>query len=71
MRRAVITGTGRYVPPRIVTNDELTQWMDTSDEWIRQRTGIEKQILGQGSTVCFLGLGSGLTWGAVVYRFAV
>ncbi len=41
--RAVITGTGRYVPPRVVTNDDLTQWMDTSDEWIQQRTGIEKR----------------------------
>ena len=41
--RAVITGTGRYVPPRVVTNDDLTQWMETSDEWIRQRTGIEKR----------------------------
>ena len=42
-KKALITGTGRYVPPRIVTNDDLTQWMDTSDEWIRQRTGIEKR----------------------------
>ncbi len=40
---AVITGTGRYVPPRVITNDDLTQWMETSDEWIRQRTGIEKR----------------------------
>ena len=35
-------GEGRYVPPRVVTNDDLSQWMETSDEWIRQRTGIEK-----------------------------
>jgi 3-oxoacyl-[acyl-carrier-protein] synthase-3 len=41
--KAVITGTGRFVPPRVVTNDDLTQWMDTSDEWIRQRTGIEER----------------------------
>jgi 3-oxoacyl-[acyl-carrier-protein] synthase-3 len=41
--KAVIAGTGRFLPPRIVTNDDLTQWMDTSDEWIRQRTGIEKR----------------------------
>jgi 3-oxoacyl-[acyl-carrier-protein] synthase-3 len=41
--KAVITATGRYVPPRVVTNDDLTRWMDTSDEWIRQRTGIEKR----------------------------
>jgi len=42
-KKAVIMGTGRYVPPRVVTNDDLTQWMDTSDEWIQQRTGIEKR----------------------------
>jgi 3-oxoacyl-[acyl-carrier-protein] synthase-3 len=38
--RARVTGTGMYVPGRVVTNQDLTQWMDTSDEWIRQRTGI-------------------------------
>jgi 3-oxoacyl-[acyl-carrier-protein] synthase-3 len=43
MKRTVIRGTGRYLPPRIVTNEEMIQWMDTSDEWIRQRTGIEKR----------------------------
>ena len=39
-RRTVITGTGHYVPPRIVTNQDLEKRMDTSDEWIRQRSGI-------------------------------
>lgn len=39
----MIRGTGRYLPPRIVTNEDMTQWMDTSDEWIRQRTGIEQR----------------------------
>jgi 3-oxoacyl-[acyl-carrier-protein] synthase-3 len=43
MKKTVIQSTGRYVPPRVVTNDDLTQWMDTSDEWIRQRTGIEQR----------------------------
>lgn len=43
MKRTVITGTGRYVPPRVVTNSDLAQWMDTSDEWIQQRTGIIKR----------------------------
>ena len=41
MTRAKITGTGMYVPERVVTNDDLSTLMDTSDEWIRQRTGIE------------------------------
>jgi 3-oxoacyl-[acyl-carrier-protein] synthase-3 len=39
-RKTVITGTGRYLPPRIVTNQELEKKMDTSNEWIRQRSGI-------------------------------
>jgi 3-oxoacyl-[acyl-carrier-protein] synthase-3 len=43
MKRTVIRGTGRYLPPRLVTNDDLSQWMETSDEWIRQRTGIEQR----------------------------
>ena len=43
MKRTVIRGTGRYLPPRVVTNADMTQWMDTSDEWIRQRTGIEQR----------------------------
>jgi len=43
MKQTVIRGTGRYLPPRVVTNAEMTQWMETSDEWIRQRTGIEQR----------------------------
>ena len=43
MKRTVIRGTGRFLPPRVVTNEDMTQWMDTTDEWIRQRTGIEQR----------------------------
>ncbi len=39
-RRTVITGIGHYVPPRVVTNQDFEKQMETSDEWIRQRTGI-------------------------------
>ncbi len=39
-KRTLITGTGHYVPPRVVTNADLEKLMDTSDEWIRQRSGI-------------------------------
>lgn len=39
-RAAVICGIGSWLPPRVVTNDELATMMDTSDEWIRTRTGI-------------------------------
>jgi len=38
--RAVITGTGMYVPPKIVNNNDLSRIMDTTDEWIQVRTGI-------------------------------
>ena len=43
MKKTIIKGTGRYVPPRLITNDDLAQWMDTSNEWIMQRTGIEQR----------------------------
>ena len=36
----VILGTGAYVPARVLTNDELSTRLDTTDEWIRTRTGI-------------------------------
>jgi 3-oxoacyl-[acyl-carrier-protein] synthase-3 len=39
-RRTIITGTGHYVPPRVVSNQDLEKLMETSDEWIRQRSGI-------------------------------
>ena len=38
-----ILGLGHYVPERVVTNAEMTRLMDTSNEWIRQRTGIEER----------------------------
>ena len=43
MTHAAIIGTGFYVPSRVVTNDDLTQWMDTSDKWITERTGIKER----------------------------
>ena len=46
--RAVLAGIGGYLPSRIVTNDELARTLDTSDEWIRDRTGIgERRIAGE------------------------
>ena len=41
MSNAYIAGVGFYVPPKIVTNDELSQYMNTTDKWIRERTGIQ------------------------------
>ncbi len=43
MRRSTILGTGFCVPDRVVTNDDLASLMDTSDQWIRERTGIEER----------------------------
>lgn len=43
MIRSRIVGLGHYVPPRVVTNHELSQLMDTNDEWIQERTGIKER----------------------------
>jgi 3-oxoacyl-[acyl-carrier-protein] synthase-3 len=43
-----IAGTGRYLPARILTNDELSQTVATSDEWIRTRTGIAQRHIAAG-----------------------
>ena len=45
MRRAGIIGLGVYVPPKVLTNDELARMVDTSDEWITSRTGIKRRHL--------------------------
>ncbi|MEX1656937.1 beta-ketoacyl-ACP synthase III [Streptomyces pseudovenezuelae] len=48
-RAAVLAGLGGYLPPRTVTNEELSRRLDTSDEWIRKRTGIERRhVADQG-----------------------
>jgi len=43
IQRSIIIGCGSYLPERIVTNAELAKQVDTTDEWIRQRTGIEQR----------------------------
>ncbi len=43
MKNAKIAGIGYYVPEKVVTNDDLTKVMDTSDEWIQERTGIKER----------------------------
>ncbi len=40
MKHARIAGTGSYLPENVVSNDDLAKTLDTSDEWIRERTGI-------------------------------
>src|SRR3546814_6537109 len=54
-RRAVIVGTGSALPPRRVTNAELAERVDTTHEWIVERTGIEaRHIAGDGETTATL-----------------
>ena len=49
MIRSRIVGTGSYLPPRIVTNDELAKRIDTSDAWIQERTGIKQRHIAEES----------------------
>lgn len=48
MNNAKIIGTGHYVPENVVTNDDLAKIMETSDEWIRTRTGIRERRISTG-----------------------
>ena len=48
-RGAVLTGWGRALPERIITNDDLAATMDTSDDWIRERTGIHRRHVGSST----------------------
>lgn len=49
MNRSIVIGCGAYLPDRVVTNGELAESLDTSDEWIRQRTGIrERRVAADG-----------------------
>lgn len=41
--KILMTGVGSYLPEKVVTNHDLAKWVDTSDEWIVQRTGIEQR----------------------------
>jgi 3-oxoacyl-[acyl-carrier-protein] synthase-3 len=54
---ARMTGWGKHVPERVLTNFDLEKMVDTSDEWIRTRTGIrERHIAGPGETCCTMSL---------------
>ena len=53
MRKSKIYGMGYYVPDNVVTNDDLSKFMETSDEWIQERTGIQERrwvIPGEDTT---------------------
>ena len=42
-RRSFIRGTGGYLPEKVLTNEDLSAMLDTSDAWIRERTGIKRR----------------------------
>jgi 3-oxoacyl-[acyl-carrier-protein] synthase III len=50
--RSVIDGIGGYLPENVVTNDDLSRTVDTSDEWIRERTGIRQRHIAQPHETC-------------------
>ncbi len=59
MVRARITGVGGYLPERLVTNEELSRTVDTSDEWIMARTGIrQRHLAGPHETAAFMATGA-------------
>lgn len=56
-RRSIIAGTGSALPKRVVTNHELAQTVDTSDEWIVERSGIrQRHMAGEGETTSTLAI---------------
>ena len=57
--RTQIVGSGFVTGEHLVTNDQLSRVMDTSDEWIRERSGIEtRYYVEQGTTTSDLGVGA-------------
>ena len=58
MPRSRIAGIGMYVPEQVVTNEDLTQYMDTSDAWIQERTGIKERRYADrtGETTATMGV---------------
>jgi 3-oxoacyl-[acyl-carrier-protein] synthase-3 len=58
MYKSVIAGIGMYVPENVVTNEDLTKYMDTSDAWIQERTGIKERRFAKrtGETTATMGI---------------
>ena len=59
MYNSKISGLGMYVPENVVTNDDLSKIMDTSSEWIIERTGIKERRhikKGEGNTTSVMGV---------------
>ena len=50
-----ILGTGMYVPPRVVTNEDISKLVDTNDEWIMQRVGVKERHISTNETAADMG----------------
>ena len=50
-----ITGTGMYVPPKAVTNDDLAQIVETNDEWISKRVGVKERHISENEWTSEMG----------------
>ncbi len=60
LNRAVLTGTGAYLPTQILTNEDMAKRVDTSDEWIVERTGIkQRHFAAPHETTAFMGAEAG------------
>jgi 3-oxoacyl-(acyl-carrier-protein) synthase III len=58
MKRAVVIGTGSYLPDNIMTNDDISKIVDTSDEWISSRTGIKERRISISENTSDLAYGA-------------
>ena len=54
MKEVIIEGLGKYTPSNLVTNDKLSEIIDTSDEWIRSRTGIKSRYISRGEDTSYM-----------------
>lgn len=50
-----VLGTGMYVPPKIVTNDDISKFVDTNDEWVMQRVGVKQRHISTNETAADMG----------------
>ena len=58
---ASITGVGSFLPGKVLTNDDLSKMLDTTDEWITKRTGIkERRVVENGATASDLAIEASL-----------
>jgi len=55
MNGIFLAGTGRYIPEKTVTNDDMSKIVETSDEWIRTRSGISERHFASGETTSYMG----------------